>query len=285
MTWVGFAVLTALCDSLNNVCCKKGLRGVPSEVVACLIPALSALLLSVLFFFIPIPELSWQFWASLVFCALLDAVAIRLFMAAVASTDMSLCIPMLSFTPIFTASVGIVLLDQWPSLAGSLGILLIIVGSYVLQLRSLRNGLFAPFYALLENPGTRAMLIASVIWGVTGVVDRIGVAHSSPLFWAAVLPLGIALPLIPAALAKLDLAQLRPRMPWMCAAAVCYSGMVAFHMIGITLGLVVYVVSVKRLSLALSVVWGRLFFGETQFGQRLLATAVMLLGVFILSAS
>ena len=168
---------------------------------------------------------------------------------------------------------------------GCLGMGCIIIGSYFLQLSDLRRGVLGPIRALVENRGTRAMLIAAVIWGMTGVVDRIGVAHSSPLFWSAVLPSSIALCLLPTVIGRIRVNDILARAPWFAGAAIFYSGMIICFMVGITHGIVVYVVSVKRLSLVLSVVLGRILFKEGNFRERFVATLVMLAGVTILAFS
>jgi len=43
--------------------------------------------------------------------------------------------------------------------------------------------------------------------------------------------------------------------------------------------LVAYVISIKRVSILLSVLWGALLFGETGLRERLVGTLLMLLGV------
>ncbi len=50
-------------------------------------------------------------------------------------------------------------------------------------------------------------------------------------------------------------------------------------MSAISIGLVPYVIAIKRTSIVLSVIWGGLFFGERGIRQRLLGAVVMLAGV------
>jgi uncharacterized membrane protein len=54
---------------------------------------------------------------------------------------------------------------------------------------------------------------------------------------------------------------------------------VSLQMIAISMTLVAYVISIKRVSILLSVLWGALLFGETGLRERLVGTLLMLLGV------
>ena len=57
----------------------------------------------------------------------------------------------------------------------------------------------------------------------------------------------------------------------------------AFNMIAITYMLVVYVISIKRLSTVFSVLWGKLFFKEQNIRERLVGTLIMVAGVLLIA--
>ncbi|NJL34456.1 MAG: hypothetical protein HC893_12080 [Chloroflexaceae bacterium] len=59
----------------------------------------------------------------------------------------------------------------------------------------------------------------------------------------------------------------------------------AAQMTALTLTLVAYVISVKRTSTVMSVLWGGLLFKEQHLRERLLGALVMLAGVVIISLS
>lgn len=58
---------------------------------------------------------------------------------------------------------------------------------------------------------------------------------------------------------------------------------VLFHMLAINLALVAYVISIKRLSVLISVVFGFLIFREHGIRERLLGATVMISGVLLIS--
>jgi uncharacterized membrane protein len=55
------------------------------------------------------------------------------------------------------------------------------------------------------------------------------------------------------------------------------------YMIAIGGGIIAYVVSIKRLSIFLGICWGFFFLNEKSIRQRLLGSAVMFIGLLIVS--
>jgi uncharacterized membrane protein len=62
---------------------------------------------------------------------------------------------------------------------------------------------------------------------------------------------------------------------------IFYSFMVISHMIAISLAQVAYVITIKRMSLVIGVLYGYLFFREKNIRERLLGAALMFLGFAI----
>ena len=60
--------------------------------------------------------------------------ALLIFFKALKKLDLSLAIPLLSFTPIFMLLSSFILLGEFPSLLGILGMILVVSGIYVLNL-------------------------------------------------------------------------------------------------------------------------------------------------------
>ncbi|MCX5719013.1 MAG: EamA/RhaT family transporter, partial [Nitrospirae bacterium] len=63
---------------------------------------------------------------------------------------------------------------------------------------------------------------------------------------------------------------------------IFYSFMVASHMIAISLANVAYVISVKRISIIIGVLFGYLFFKEKNIRERLLGATLMFSGFVII---
>jgi len=120
-----------------------------------------------------------------------------LYMKALKYSDLSISVPMLTFTPLFLLVTSPIILGEFPSLLGLLGIFLIVSGSYLLNIKEFKQGYLAPFKALFRERGPKLMLIVAFLWSITSNYDKIGALNSSPLLWILAVNLFIAICMIP----------------------------------------------------------------------------------------
>ncbi len=280
MFWFLFAFLTALFESLKDVTLKHNLRQIPVQVGAWAwmffsLPLLwPALLLSGP----TLPE--GPFWVALAVNGVLNATAISLYTAALQRSDISLTVPMLAFSPLFLLLTAPLIVGELPTFWGIVGVVLVVAGAYLLNVRASHQGYLAPYRALLREPGARLMLAVAFIWSIAATVDKIGVQHSSPLMWAASMNGVIALALTPLMLrVPGSLGNVRARWPLLLLVGSLAGLSVLCQMMAISLTLVAYVIAIKRTSILLGVVLGALLFREQGLRERLAGVLVMLLGV------
>ncbi len=58
-----------------------------------------------------------------------------------------------------------------------------VIGAYFLAFKKGQKNLFSPFIHLFTHTGSRLMISVAVIFSITSNLDKIGILHSSPLFW------------------------------------------------------------------------------------------------------
>ncbi|MGF1480276.1 MAG: EamA family transporter [Cyanophyceae cyanobacterium] len=136
---------------------------------------------------IEIPPLGDRFWLALVVSGILNTLAWLMYIKAINSSDLSLTVPLITFTPLFLLVTSPVMVGEYPTSIQAFGILLIVIGSHTLNLRQRHQGVFAPFRALLEQTGPKLMLGVAFIWSFTANIDKIGVQNSSPTLWSIAL--------------------------------------------------------------------------------------------------
>ena len=146
-----------------------------------------------------IPTLDQTFWIVVVLRTVLDAFAVVLYMRAIKFADLSLAVPMLALTPVFLVAIEFLVTGGAPSKGGFLGILFIVLGAYFLN-KEKGQKFFDPFRAIVANHGVFLMLIVAALWGVTGLLHRIGIAHSNSFFYGGVGEIALVLALTPVAL-------------------------------------------------------------------------------------
>ena len=124
------------------------------------------------------------------------------------------------------------------------------------------------------------MLLVAFIWSITANFDRIGLELSSPYFWVFSLHSALAV-----FFAILSLRYSEQRFStvfkqWRLIVPLGMVGavVVTAYMTALQYTLVIYAVSIKRLSVLFSTIWGWLYFKEQAIGQRIVGAAIMVLG-------
>jgi uncharacterized membrane protein len=285
MTWLIFAGFTALFESLKDLQSK---RTVPQVDIYLVSWSLFALMLPVLAGYGLlhwIPPLGPQFGLALGVGGVLNAIAVLIFVTALSSSDLSITVPLLTLSPAFLLVTSPLLVGEYPTITDIAGVLLIILGSYVLNLKEKQRGYLAPFRAILEQRGPRLMVLVAFIWSITSNFDKIGVLNSTPSFWVISLFSFIAILLLPVIAFKSHqpLTQIRSHYRALVLIGGLSSLTVLLQMQAIQLTLVTRVIAIKRLSTLLGVFWGHLFFKEQGIRERALGAILMIFGVFVIT--
>ncbi len=287
MLWVVFSLLTALSESLKDICGKRSLKNVDEYIVSWSLRFFALPFLIPLLFFIQIPSLNTKFWLALLVSGSLNAVATILYMRAIRHSDLSVTVPMVTFTPLFLLLTSPLIVGEFPRPLGFLGVILIVLGSYTLNIKQLNGGYLTPFKTLLKETGPKLMLLVAFIWSITSNFDKIGVQNSSAIFWAISINVFITLVMLPVVLLKSKKHTLTIRSHYRLLLPVgLFSALtLVFQMTAVQLALVTYVISVKRTSAIVSVLLGHLIFKEKGFRERLTGVIIMVLGVLLISLS
>lgn len=284
MLWLLLAGLTAIFESLKEVSSKHNLKNIDEYVVSWAIRIFALPFLLPLLFFIEIPVLNESFWIALIFGSALNLVATIVYMKAIKSSDLSITIPMVTFTPLFLLLTSPLIIGEFTNIYGIIGIVLIVLGSYMLNIKQRKNGYLAPFRALLSEPGPKLMLIVALIWSITSNIDKIGVGNSSPIFWVIAINVTLATLMFPIMVYKSKNCKkiLQKDYKILLPVGLFSALSLIFHMTAITLTLVAYVISIKRLNIVLSILFGHFLFKEENVKERLVGAVIMVVGVIII---
>lgn len=281
MTWLLFAGLTAFFDSLKVVFGKHSLTTADIYVtgwawrffaLAALVPVLA---------FVPFPALSADFWWAILLSGGINLIVTPVYMRAIQLDDLSLVMPMITFTPLFLLLTSPVIVGEFPSWPGLIGMMLIVLGAYWLNIGELSRGWFQPLKALFARKGPRLMLLVAFLWSISANFDKIGMQASSPLVYAIGVLAFLTLGLTPFALkqSQRPVQALQGSYQPLMLLGISSGIVLLTQMIAIDLTLVPYVIAIKRTSAALSVLWGAWFFREANLRTRLPAVLIMLAGV------
>ena len=281
-----FALLAALSESLKDLLSKQGVRSVSPQLAALAAGATPIpILLSIVLFTDSVPLLGPRYGWALLIGGTLNILALFQFMRALQSSDLSLAIPFVSFTPLFLLITSPFLVGDIPTTQDIVGIFCIVGGAYVLHIQSIHHGFLAPLFAIFREPGPRRMLSVAFIYSLTSNFDKIGVQNSSPLFWSlsisSVMTIGFVflLRFLPAQ----NMAAPHPTTFRILLLVGLFQTIgLLVHNTALSLGPVPSVIAIKRSSILFAVMWGWMFLKEKYVGERLIGAVLMMIGVVVL---
>jgi uncharacterized membrane protein len=285
MEWIAYSFLTALFESLKDVLGKKSLEKCNEYIVAWSLRIFAFPFILPLLVFTKETVLGNRFWPALLAGGTLNIVTTILYMKAIKTSDLSVTVPMVTFTPLFLLLTSPFIVGEFPSLKGVFGILLIVAGSYLLHLKEKKKGLLAPFKAIVKEKGPRLMLTVAFIWSITSNIDKVGIQNSSIVHWAIAMHIFSIFAMIPVVLVTScsSISQVWKRQKVLFPMGFVNALKYIFQMAAIQLTLVAYVISIKRTSAILSVVLGFLIFKEKGFRERLTGSVIMIFGVLLIT--
>lgn len=286
--WIVFSFLTALLEASKDGLCKRGLDSVYPLIVAWAWKALTVPCLLPWIFLVPLPqELGLKFWGALFVGGSLNVLATILYIEAIKSSDLSITLPLLSFTPVFLLLTSPILVSEYVNFLGALGVFSIFAGTYILNVNQIKSGYLKPLAALLRKRGPRLMLGVAAIWSIAANMDKIGVLQTNPFFWCISIQTFISFFLTwiilwkrPGAFAISSWGK-----GYLILALIGLSSALGLicQMLAINTGMVPYVISIKRTSIFFGVIFGGLFFREPKIAPRLLGALIMILGIFFIT--
>jgi uncharacterized membrane protein len=286
--WFLYALTFAFVSSLSVIIAKKVMKNM-GEIDFLLYSSLFILpflfLISSLFF--ERPQLNQKFWIATVVGTVISLTAAILAYRAIKNSEISLISPISAFNPIFTTLVSAVTLNEIIKPKTGLGILVIVLGAYLLQISKTSQGLFFPIRALVSHKGVQLSFAAYLLWSITPTFEKTAILNTFPQNppFAAMMGQIIAIVIYSLFVIKKKGNPLKAiKTNWKL---LIISGLLGG--IGITAAFKAYtlnslgpVTAVFKLSMIITVFFGWLFFKEKDIKERLLGSFTMLAGVILL---
>ena len=171
-----------------------------------------------------------------------------------------------------------------------------LLSAYLLEVEEARTGLLSPLARFTAPTWSIIGCVASALWGITTVFEKLAIEHMTPPSGPFVTLAGTVLMvafLTPHAFYSRGKAETREQKramsglrghPRALIGAVLIAGVAAlFGFSTIALGLVGYGTALFKLAAVFTIVWAWLFLGEENVLQRLLGTGVMVTGGILIA--
>lgn len=283
--WVLYALLSAIFLATADAFSKKSLERADEGVVAWIRFLFATPFLIGLLWVVPIPALDWVFWKTIVALLPLELLAVVLYIRAIKISPLSLTVPFLSFTPLFLMVTSNWMLGETVDRTGAAGIGLIVLGTYLLHSSTGGQGSRSPFKAMLSEKGSGLMILVAFLYSITSNLGKVAILHSSPAVFGVIYYLVLSVAFSPVVWwrSRPHLPQLKTHWPIFLLIGFFEACMIVFHAIAVVQTQVAYMIAVKRTSLLISVIYGRLLFRETDIRRRLAGSLLMVIGVAVIT--
>jgi drug/metabolite transporter (DMT)-like permease len=305
MLWVFLAIIGAISNAAYYIIIKNHIAHRDPRVLTALGFSLSAVMLIAISAVRGIPTIGPALYSAVIISGILNIVGLSLIFRAMESSDLSLSMPMLSFTPVFLIGTSYLLLHEVPSPAGVAGICIIVSGSYVLNISAEHEHFLDPVRSMLRNRGSWYMLIVAILFAASINYDKIAMLNSDPVFGMAFTLLiisagfagivilsyrspgkalrpvsgGDADPFVPS---QKRAVSLRPYLVPAVLTALFVSAECVSINIAYTLQIAPYVIAIKRLGIIFMVLYGTIICAENEVRARLLGSVLMVGGAVII---
>lgn len=304
MLWVVLAIIGAISNAAYYIIIKNHITSRDPRILTALGFLLSGILLLAISAARGFPVIGSSYYGAVVISGLLNIIGLTLIFRAMESSDLSLSMPMLSFTPVFLIGTSYLLLHEVPSTAGIAGICIIVSGSYVLNISAEHEHFLDPVKSMVQNRGSWYMLIVAFLFAASINEDKIAMLNSDPVFGMA-----FTLLIISAAFAVIvvlsqsaghsplfrverdeaplgnllgTVFSLRPYLVPAVLTGIFISAECVSINIAYTLQIAPYVIAIKRLSIIFMVLYGTILCAENEIRARFLGSVLMVGGAVII---
>ncbi|HYT41848.1 MAG TPA: EamA family transporter, partial [Methylomirabilota bacterium] len=281
--WLLLGLVSGFSEASRNVLAKHNTKSFNSIVITWAWTVWSFIIIIPPMFLKGTPHLDSIFWTALIIKCILYCISLLLYVEAIKKADLSLTLPMLALTPVYLLFTGFLINHELPKATGMIGVLLIVAGAYLLNFERGKTKFIDPFFEIYKNKGVLMMFVVSIIWSVTSSLDKLAILHSNPFFYGGAQGILLGALLTPLAFlfSYKDLQKsFNSKYILQIIPLGLFDGLQTIAvMLGQSLSLTVFVISVKRTSIIFSALLGWYFFKEP-IKNRLLPICLMVLGVF-----
>jgi drug/metabolite transporter (DMT)-like permease len=284
--WIILSLISAFSLATADAFTKIALHNSDDYLVAMFRLLFSLPLLVIVLIFIPFPTVDSIFFTAISLSLPLEIFAFVFYIKALKLSPMSLTLPFLSLTPVFLIFVSFFILGEVVSIQGGIGIIFIAAGSYVLNLHEVKKGILMPFKAIFKEKGCVFIIITAIIYSITSALGKLAIQHSSALFFGSVyfILFTAVFSFLVLVIKRKEIKEfvLQKNYKALIFPGICQSFMVISHMIAISIAKVAYMISLKRTSLLIGVIYGYFLFKEKHIKERLSGALLMFAGFVLI---
>ena len=286
--WFWLALASAVLGAVDVILSKRILHKVSPSVLSWATFTLPIPLLFILSLKDGIPTLNLIFYVGVFGSSLAFVFAKTIFNNALKQNLISKIMPLAAFSGVFTYIFGLILLSESIRLVPVIGLISVVLGSYILNADQAKEDFLKPFKIVFATKTSVFFLIAVMLGSLTAVLDKLGLNNTtpkSPVFVLLIEQIIMSIMLAPYMLRKENKIWAKELKNNFLA---LFLNSVIFLMVGLVVmyaytdGQVALVMGIKRLQIFFILMMGYLFFKDKPTKHIWVATAIMILGVLMI---
>jgi drug/metabolite transporter (DMT)-like permease len=218
--------------------------------------------------------------------ALSAVIATQLNLEALKREELSYTAPLNAFVSIFTLIIAAVFLGESPPKFGIVGILIIVLGAYIINIKPDRVKWYDPLVHLAKNTGARLSLAVALGYAVNTVLFKLisNEGHDSfSILYATTIFGWLLLVYVPFVKQRELKAALRSNKFVLFGAAVSSFAGSFFHILAVAGTYASYAVSVRRFEVLFSVLLGWRFLKEINIRNKVIGSLCMVVGAILMA--
>ncbi len=282
MLWAFLSIISGLGDAIMFAVMKK-LKGANNSAVVWMQFAVASPFLAVFLYFDYPQRINADVYWIGVLSGILLLLSSYLLVKAAQVSKLSASMPLLSFTPLFLILTSYFMLNEIPTKSGFFGILLIVLGAYIIHIKSHQKGFLAPFKVLVEDKGSFYILIVAFMWSVTANLFKQGIIDSNPIFFSMIVYAFISVILLPIVFTKQNIRDIKSNFHMLIFLGLVSAFVVTTASYSMLVAIVPYVIALKRSSVIFAIFLGYFLFKEKGIKNALAGTIIMLIGGLLIT--
>jgi len=285
--WFWFALLTAAFSGLSVILNKKALYNVSAALVSWSLFVLPIPVLLVLVIKQGLPQINTMFYIGVIGSSIIFAVSKTISLHSLKNNLLSKLFPLTAFGTFFSYLFALVILSEKISPISFIGLFMILVGAYLLNVDRAKEHILLPLKLLVTHKESFVFIIAMIFTSLTGIFDKIGVINTFPsdaLFVLLVedILMAVLLTMYIFKKEKRWVKDLYTHFWLLVIGSFIYTFVSLFFLIGVSHGPVALVGGIKKLELLFVLAMSQFLFHDKPAKHIWLASAIMLIGVFLI---
>ncbi len=288
--WFFIALASAILSALAAIFQKKVLFNLNALEFSFILSVFNLIIALILFPQMDISKISFDGLIILYFKTILGAIAFLNVMLAIKNLEISSALPLMTLTPAIVVILSFIILGESISGIEFLGMLILLMGTYVLELRK-KDNLIDPIKTLIKTNYHRYIFYALILLSVSSVIDKLIIKdfNLSPFNFVVFQQIFLAINFTIIILIKLKnpieiLKKVsKDNLAWIILISVLTIGYRYTQIEAIKLAPVALVLTVKRTSVFFASIIGGKIFKEKYLVKKGIGIILILIGAYILS--